>query len=108
MRKLVVDSVNKLLDRFESELDDLYSDLVELSNNRRYNFLEREAVLTADKYLDVIIERLSGFILRPDTPEDFVVRAERLLDKAKEIRGFIYDNFGDLYRKAYPFQAELG
>ncbi len=108
MRKLIVDNVYKLLDRFDDELNCLYEDLQELKDNRKYNFLEREAVLTADSYLDFIIERLTGFILRPDTPNDLVERAEQLLDKAKEIRDFIYDNFEDVYRKSYPFQAQAG
>lgn len=108
MKRLVVDSVYKLLDRFDEELSGLYEDLQELSKNRKYNFLEREAVLTADSYLDFIIERLTGFILRPDTPKDLVNRAEQLLDKAKEIRFFIYDNFEDVYRKSYPFQSQAG
>ena len=106
MRKLIVDSVYKLFDKFDEELDGLYEDLRELSKNRKYNFLEKEAILTADSYLDFVIERLSGFILRPDTPEDLLERAEKLLDKAKEIRHFIYDNFEDVYRKSYPFQSQ--
>jgi len=107
MRKLVVDSIYKLLDKFEDELNGLYEDLLELSNNRKYNFIEREAILTADSYLDFIIERLSGFILRPDVPGDILSRAELLLDRAKEIRFFIYENFEDIYRQKYPFQAEV-
>ena len=110
MRILVVDSVYKLMDRYENELKGLYEDLRELSNNRKYNFLEAEAILTADSFLDFIIERLSGFILRPDTPKDLEKKAEDLLHLAYEIRDFIYDNFQDVYRERhkYTFQAEAG
>ena len=108
MRILVVDSVYKLMDRFESELEGLYEDLKELAGNRKYSFLEAEAILTADSFLDFIIERLSGFVIRPDIPDDLVERAENLLQYAYEVRDFIYANFQDVYRERHRYNFKVG
>lgn len=108
MRMLVVDSLYKLMDKFEDELNGLYGDLRELSGNRKYNFLEAESVLMADSYLDFVIERLSGFILRSDIPKDLQNRVEHLLNLSYEIRDFIYENFEDVFRNNYDFRVEAG
>ena len=101
--KFLFDSVYKLMDKFQEELEGLYGDLLDLSHNRRYDFLEVEAVLMADGYLDFIIERLSGFILRSDIPSDLKERAEELLTVAHNIRDFIYSNFDDVFREGHKY-----
>ena len=105
--KFLFDSVYKLMDKFEEELEGLYKDLWDLSHNRRYDFLEAEAVLMADSYLDFIIERLSGFVLRSDVPSDLKERAENLLRIADDVRDFIYSDFEDIFREGhkYTFQS---
>jgi len=101
MKRIIVNNLYNLMDRFEEELNGLYEDLREMSSNRKYNFIEAEVIKTADSYLDFVIERLSGFILRPETPKEISDRAEFLLEKANEIRDFIYRNFSDVYRRTY-------
>lgn len=95
---------NKGLDilfrKFESELEGLQKDLEELANNRKHNFFEAEAVLTADSYLDFIIERMMGFALNGSMPKKYQDWSMDIIDRAKEVRDFIYDNFEDVYRNS--------
>lgn len=92
---------NKGLDflfrKFESELEALQEELEELANNRKHNFLEAKAVLTADSYLNFVIENMTGYALGGHYPEKYQDWALDVIDKAKSIRAFIYDNFQDVF-----------
>jgi len=101
LSKFIFDSVDRLLDRFDRELEELQIDLNELSKNRKYNWVEAETILTIDGYLDFVIERLMGFALDGSVPESYQDKAMKLIQRAKEVRFFIYDNFEDIFRGTY-------
>ena len=96
---------NKGLDflfrKFENELDALYSELEELARNRKYNFLEAKAILTADSYLNFVIENMTGIALNGSYPQNYQDWALDIIDRAKFVRAFIYDNFADVFEN-YP------
>ena len=97
--------VNKGLDflfkKFESELEGLQEDLEELAKNRKHNFVEAETILTIDGYLDFIIERMMGFALDGSIPVKYQAWAMEIIERARGVRDFIYDNFEDVFRGTY-------
>jgi hypothetical protein len=93
-----------LLQNFLNELQELYNDLSLLTKNRKYNLLEKEAVLAIDGILDFYIERASGFVFREKESSELSELAMRVLESANEIRAFIYDNFDDLFDQSFQSQ----
>jgi len=100
-KEVVYKGLDVLFNRFENELRGLQEDLEDLARNRKYNFIEAETILTIDGYLDFIIERMMGFALDGSMPKKYQDWSIDIIDKAKEVRNFIYDNFEDVFRKNY-------
>ena len=108
LEKFAFKTLDSLFDRFDRELDELFDDLEKLSKNRKYNWLEAESILNADRYLNFIIETLMGYALDGNVPKNYVDRATKLIEKSKVVREFIYDHFEDVFRRRYTpnFQLE--
>ena len=96
-KEITYKGLDFLFKKFEDELEALQEELEELSSNRKHNFLEAKAVLTADSYLNFVIENMTGYALCGDYPDKYQNWALDVIDKAKSVRAFIYDNFQDVF-----------
>ena len=63
VKKLATQGLRDMLSALEGELDGLYRDLEELSHNRKHNWAERYAVLTAYDWINEHSIRLKGVYL---------------------------------------------
>lgn len=106
MKKFLYNSLNGLLDKLESELNELEIELEDLSNNRKYTFMEAESIKTADIWLDFVIQRVMGLAMEhPELPDDVFEKLIRIKDKANELHEFIHTHFSDVWQKDYTFNA---
>jgi len=99
VRALATKGLREMLRALERELDSLYEDLEELSRNRKYNWVEKYAVLTAYNWINEHAIGLKDVYLNYSDryPEDLREDLERVIQKLDELNLFITASFRDVF-----------
>jgi chromosome segregation ATPase len=99
VKRLATSGLREMIKALETEIDGLYKDLEELSHNRKYNWSERYAVLTAYDWVNEHAIKLKNVYLNyaDRYPDDLRKDLERVIQKLDELNIFITGSFADVF-----------